>query len=779
MTEKKAQGVAHSNKRIVGKEKLRRDWTIILVVWLVAVVVAYWPMFSGRYTISPTNLMYIVPPWASQKVAVKGPSLSDAIDQMLPYLYPTYYGEGYSAWNGQIGLGIPVGIEVIINPFNWFFLLPLRYAYIVKSIFKFSLAYFGMCWFLRKLKLQWSAVAFGAVSYAFSSAMVMWHMWPHTDVMSLAPLALAASWNLINEKRVRDMLFLSIIVYLLLVAEMPSYGAYVLYLIGFYVLFKTISKYRKQTKSIICVYVEFGVAAALGIVMSLPYLQTLFSNVFDNGYASSRMGLASFTMGLSYLRLYVFPYFKEGFTLHPNEMTGYFGVMGLIFLFCILFGIKRKKNYFWPISIVVLFILVYTHLLDWIFIKLPAVNTSAKIRVIAILVLACCVEAAICFNDLVYNYKLYRRNPFLQGAFFGFLFLFYALCVKYAESAGAWPVYVAIAASLFIFGIIALINLSDDKARRVICLLMAILASVNMGFYTQIYIPFINTDASIIPNKTDTISYLIDNNDAKRIFTMEDLVLFPETNVFYDFSCLTAHNFANTNADVKAFLTAADSDLYHGGPTRTAGMHVDNTDILRYAGVKYIVKKTNSDAVTGDSVPVYTGEDGLTTFEVSNPAERFYLSGALEACDSREDVLEHMKQGYEPNLVYVVDGDVENAKAGEITAEDRVEVLRDDGDHIRLSVNSTSDRLLVFNDYNHHDWTAMVDGVPAQVVTANYLFNAVEVAPGAHEVEFVFDTGTTKKLCVITAFIMGLIFAGLVATLIFEKRRVQSERYRP
>lgn len=226
-----------------------------------------------------------------------------------------------------------------------------------------------MCWFLRKLKLQWSAVAFGAVSYAFSSAMVMWHMWPHTDVMSLAPLALAASWNLINEKRVRDMLFLSIIIYLLLIAEMPSYGAYVLYLIGFYVLFGTISKYRKQLKSILCVYAEFGAAASLGIVMSLPYLQTLFSNVFDNGYASSRMGMASFTMSLSYLCLYVFPYFIEGFTLHPNEMTGYFGIMGLIFLFCILFGIKRKKNHFWPISIVVLFILVYTHLLDWIFIN--------------------------------------------------------------------------------------------------------------------------------------------------------------------------------------------------------------------------------------------------------------------------------------------------------------------------------------------------------------------------------------------------------------------------
>ena len=75
--------------------------------------------------------------------------------------------------------------------------------------------------------------------------------------------------------------------------------------------------------------------------------------------------------------------------------------------------------------------------------------------------------------------------------------------------------------------------------------------------------------------------------------------------------------------------------------------------------------------------------------------------------------------------------------------------------------------------------TVTVDGVPAQVVTANYLFNAFEVAPGAQEGEFVFDTGTMKKLCVITAIIMGLIFAGLVATLIFEKRRIQPERGRP
>ena len=778
MTQKKTLGIADGNMRTVRKEKAGRDWTIIFVVWLVAVVIVYWPVICGRYTISPTNLMYTMPPWASQKVAVKGPVLSDPIDQMLPYLYPTYYGDGYSAWNGRIGLGIPVGIEVIINPFNWFFLLPLRYAYIVKSIFKFSLAYFGMCWFLRKLKLKWSAAAFGAVSYGFSSAMVMWHLWPHTDVMSLAPLALAASWNLIHEKRVRDMLILSVIVYLLLIAEMPSYGAYVLYLIGFYVLFGTISKYRKQIKSIICVYAEFGAAAALGIGMSLPYLQTLFSNVFDNGYASSRLDEARYTLSLSYLRLYVFPYFTKGLAGHPNEISGYFGLLGLILLFCSLFGIKRKKNYFWPATIAVLFILVYTHLLDWIFTRLPAVNTSLKIRIIAILVLAACVEAAISFNDLICHYKTYRRNPFVQAVFFGLLFLLFALCVKYAESAGAWPVYVAIAASLFVFGTIALIYLSNGKARRVICLLMVVLASANMGFYTQKYITLIDTDASIIPNKTDTIAYLIDNNDAKRIYTMEDWVLFPETNIFYGISCLTSHNFANTNADIRNFLSAADTELYRS-PTRTSGLHVDNTDILRYAGVKYIVKKTDSDAETGDSVPVFTGEDGLTVYEVSDPAARFYLSGTLEACDSQETVLERMKQSYEPNSVYVVDGDVENAKTGEITAEDRVDVLKDDGDRIRLSVNSTADRLLVFNDYNHHNWTVTVDGVPAQVVTANYLFNAVEVAPGAHEVEFVFDTGTMKKLCVITAIIMGLIFAGLVATLIFEKRRIQPERGRP
>jgi len=58
-----------------------------------------------------------------------------------------------------------------------------------------------------------------------------------------------------------------------------------------------------------------------------------------------------------------------------------------------------------------------------------------------------------------------------------------------------------------------------------------------------------------------------------------------------------------------------------------------------------------------------------------------------------------------------------------------------------LSVNTetTADEWLVFSESAMPGWVATVDGVPAKIYTANYLFQAIQAPPGEHQIEWRYE----------------------------------------
>jgi membrane protein YfhO len=75
---------------------------------------------------------------------------------------------------------------------------------------------------------------------------------------------------------------------------------------------------------------------------------------------------------------------------------------------------------------------------------------------------------------------------------------------------------------------------------------------------------------------------------------------------------------------------------------------------------------------------------------------------------------------------------------------------------------------LVLNDVYYPAWTATVDGRPARIYRANYLFRAVIVPAGDHDVRFVYR----DRLFEAGARVSGLtLIAGLVSWLADRRRR--------
>jgi uncharacterized membrane protein YfhO len=71
---------------------------------------------------------------------------------------------------------------------------------------------------------------------------------------------------------------------------------------------------------------------------------------------------------------------------------------------------------------------------------------------------------------------------------------------------------------------------------------------------------------------------------------------------------------------------------------------------------------------------------------------------------------------------------------------------------------------LVLNDVWYPGWTCRVDGSPAELRRANFLFRAVALAPGEHEVDFVFAPESYRRGKAIT--VLTLVGAAVLTLLL-------------
>lgn len=59
---------------------------------------------------------------------------------------------------------------------------------------------------------------------------------------------------------------------------------------------------------------------------------------------------------------------------------------------------------------------------------------------------------------------------------------------------------------------------------------------------------------------------------------------------------------------------------------------------------------------------------------------------------------------------------------------------------IRLRIRAAGPRMLVVSDNYHPNWQATVDGIAVDILRANYVWRAVPISPGEHDVEFTYHS---------------------------------------
>ncbi|MBL1229665.1 YfhO family protein [Enterococcus sp. BWB1-3] len=85
---------------------------------------------------------------------------------------------------------------------------------------------------------------------------------------------------------------------------------------------------------------------------------------------------------------------------------------------------------------------------------------------------------------------------------------------------------------------------------------------------------------------------------------------------------------------------------------------------------------------------------------------------------------------------------------------------------VKLTVDSSENRMLVMNEYNDGNWRAFINGKETTVYKGNYLFRAIEVPAGKSEVIFKYSP---KGLQLFTFVALGALFL-LFLMIVFWKR---------
>ena len=79
---------------------------------------------------------------------------------------------------------------------------------------------------------------------------------------------------------------------------------------------------------------------------------------------------------------------------------------------------------------------------------------------------------------------------------------------------------------------------------------------------------------------------------------------------------------------------------------------------------------------------------------------------------------------------------------------------------LRLRVSAAGPRLLVIGDNFHPHWSALVDGRPAPLVRADYVWKAVPVPPGEHLVELLYHSPPVARARAAAVACAALVLAG-------------------
>ncbi len=385
---------------------------------------------------------------------------------------------------------------------------------------------------------------------------------------------------------------------------MPPYVAYFGYLLGLYVIYRSLFSYGNW-KTLWRALGLLILAAGISAILSLPYTASLIGSVNSNDYISHRVTDYTATFDWKVLSQLIFANYKY-IRGNYNESAMYLGIFPFLALIGATLYLKKIGSIrFWFITSLLILVVIFTHVFDPVIGLIPFVNTSAKTRLVVLLMFT----VSILFSfivDLIFKNKISIQLFCLISLF---LFILGILKIEYLDT--KFGIFFA---SIFIilcglsFLPHSILHVKDPYLwNGGLCILLVFIDVLEAGIN---YNPYIGPFDSNLP-VTDSIAYFKSECSIARCTALGTWTLFPNSSTRYQWLDIRAHSFSMTSLRMGSFMESIDPKAY-ASSTYVRLEQIKDTHALSLAGVKYILtdemEETYSDIYpTAENKDKYSG----------------------------------------------------------------------------------------------------------------------------------------------------------------------------
>lgn len=258
--------------------------------------------------------------------------------------------------------------------------------------------------------------------------------------------------------------------------------------------------------------------------------------------------------------------------------------------------------------------------------------------------------------------------------------------------------------------------------------------------------------------KPPYVTFLERDTSPHRVYGL-DFALFPNTATAFGLDDLGIYEglyvrrfaiFVHQLVDARAFAPGTF-------PAFRAALADPDNRFLDLLNLKYLILPRESRAIAerwneGGFEVVYDAE--VVIVERLRALPRARILGAALFVDSGAAALELLKSGFDFRREVLLEGSALRGSSGRIAdlSQSRVESMGYGWNRKSFEVELDGDGYLVIQDVTYPGWRATVDGQPSELLTADYLFQAVPLAAGRHRVELIFRPRTVVWGALVSLF---------------------------